>query len=126
MKKKFSASTWLLFLIPSLLGILLFLTPIPITNADGDTEWMVTVAVLANWMADNIASVVPWIMLVVLSVAAIGSLLFIAKKPNTDENVPFFDKLFNNVVVCEFCIIPKSGHTAKTNIVAIINVVVFA
>ncbi|WP_203332105.1 YjiH family protein [Planococcus beigongshangi] len=95
MKKKFSASTWLLFLIPSLLGILLFLTPIPITNADGDTEWMVTVAVLANWMADNIASVVPWIMLVVLSVAAIGSLLFIAKKPNTDENVPFFDKLFN-------------------------------
>lgn len=93
--KKFSTSTWLLFLIPSLLGILLFLVPIPITNADGDTEWMVTIAVLANWLADSIASIVPWIMLVILSIAAIGSLVYIAKKPNTDENVPFFDKLFN-------------------------------
>lgn len=93
--KKFSTSTWLLFLIPSLLGILLFLIPIPTTNADGDTEWMVTIAVLANWLADNIASFVPWIMLVLLSIAAIGSLVYITKKPNTDENVPFFDKLFN-------------------------------
>ncbi|MCM3610271.1 YjiH family protein [Planococcus sp. MERTA32b] len=93
--KKFSTSTWLLFLIPSLLGILLFLVPIPTTNADGDTEWMVTIAVLANWMADNIASVVPWILLVLLSIAAIGSLAYITKKPNKDENVPFFDKLFN-------------------------------
>lgn len=93
--KKFSTSTWLLFLIPSLLGILLFLIPIPTTNADGDTEWMVTIAVLANWMADSIASVVPWILLVLLSIAAIGSLAYITKKPNTNENVPFFDKLFN-------------------------------
>ncbi len=93
--KKFSTSTWLLFLLPSLLGILLFLIPIPTTNADGDTEWMVTIAVLANWLADNIASFVPWIMLVLLSIAAIGSLVYITKKPNTDEDVPFFDKLFN-------------------------------
>ncbi|MFC3210576.1 YjiH family protein [Planomicrobium okeanokoites] len=93
--KKFSTSTWLLFLLPSLLGILLFLIPIPTTNADGDTEWMVTIAVLANWLADNIASLVPWIMLVLLSIAAIGSLVYITKKPNTDEDVPFFDKLFN-------------------------------
>lgn len=93
--KKFSTSTWLLFLLPSLLGILLFLVPIPTTNADGDTEWMVTIAVLANWLADNIASFVPWIMLVLLSIAAIGSLVYITKKPNTDEDVPFFDKLFN-------------------------------
>lgn len=93
--KKFSTSTWLLFLLPSLLGILLFLVPIPTTNADGDTEWMVTIAVLANWLADNIASFVPWIMLVLLSIAAIGSLVYTTKKPNTDEDVPFFDKLFN-------------------------------
>ncbi|WP_084244132.1 YjiH family protein [Planomicrobium okeanokoites] len=93
--KKFSTSTWLLFLLPSLLGILLFLIPIPTTNADGDTEWMVTIAVLANWLADNIASFVPWIMLILLSIAAIGSLVYITKKPNTDEDVPFFDKLFN-------------------------------
>lgn len=96
MKKKFSISTWLLFLIPSLLGVLLFLTPIPTTNAEtGETEWMVTVAVLANWMAGNIESFVPWIMLALLTIAAVGSLLYIAKKPNSDDDVPFFDKLFN-------------------------------
>ncbi|MFD1032961.1 YjiH family protein [Metaplanococcus flavidus] len=94
--KKFSTSTWLLFLIPSLLGILLFLIPIPITNAEtGETEWLVTIAVLANWMAAQIESVVPWILLVILSIAALGSLVYITKKPNTDEDVPFFDKLFN-------------------------------
>lgn len=94
-KKKFSTSTWLLFLIPSLLGILLFLTPIPTTNDEGDTEWMVTVAVLANWLAGNITSIVPWLLLILLSVAALGSLAYITKKPNKDDDVPFLDKLFN-------------------------------
>lgn len=93
--KKFSASTWLLFLIPSLLGVLLFLVPVPTTNADGDTEWMVTIAVLANWMAGKIESFVPWIMLILLTIAALGSLFYITKKPNEDGDAPFFDKLFN-------------------------------
>ena len=94
--KKFSTSTWLLFLIPSLLGILLFLIPIPTTNAEtGETEWMVTIAVLANWLAGLIEPVVPWVLLVLLTVAAIGSLVYITKKPNEDDDAPFFDKLFN-------------------------------
>ncbi len=88
--KKFSASTWLLFLIPSLLGILLFLIPIP--TEDG---WMVTIAVLANLLAGSIESIVPWIMMVILIVAALGSLFFITKKVNEKESVSFVDKLFN-------------------------------
>lgn len=88
--KKFSTSTWLLFLIPSLLGILLFLVPIP--TEDG---WMVTIAVLANLMAGSIESIVPWIMMVILIVAALGSLVFITKKVNETEHVSFIDKLFN-------------------------------
>ena len=88
--KKFSASTWLLFLIPSLLGILLFLVPIP--TEDG---WKVTIAVLADLMAGSIESFVPWIVLVILVVAAVGSLAFVAKKENTSDEVPFFEKLFN-------------------------------
>lgn len=94
--KKFSTSTWLLFLIPSLLGILLFLIPIPTTNAEtGETEWMVTIAVLANWLAGLIEPVVPWVLLVLLTVAAVGSLVYITKKPNVADDAPFFDKLFN-------------------------------
>ena len=88
--KKFSASTWLLFLLPSFLGVLLFLIPIP--TADG---WKVTIAVLAGLLADSIASFVPWVVLAVLLIAAIGSLLFIGKKENTSDTVPFFEKLFN-------------------------------
>lgn len=91
--KKYSAATWLLFLIPSLLGILLFLVPIPITNDEGATEWMVTIAVLANWMAAKIEGVVPWVMTGLLIIAAIGSLFFIAKK-ETDEP-SFVERLFN-------------------------------
>lgn len=88
--KKFSASTWLLFLIPSFLGILLFLIPIPT-----DEGWKVTIAVLADLMAGQIESFVPWVMLVILVIAALGSLAFIAKKENTSDTVPFFEKLFN-------------------------------
>lgn len=88
--KKFSASTWLLFLIPSFLGILLFLIPIPT-----DEGWKVTIAVLAGLMAGQIESFVPWVMLVILVIAALGSLAFIAKKENTSDSVPFFEKLFN-------------------------------
>src|SRR5690606_11718128 len=88
--KKFSISTWLLFLIPSLLGIILFLVPIPT-----DEGWMVTIAVLANLMAGSIESIVPWIMMGILIVAALGSLVFITKKVNETDYVPFMDKLFN-------------------------------
>ncbi|AUD14661.1 MULTISPECIES: YjiH family protein [unclassified Planococcus (in: firmicutes)] len=88
--KKFSVSTWLLFLIPSFLGILLFLVPIPT-----DEGWKVTIAVLADLMAGQIESFVPWVMLVILIIAALGSLAFIAKKENTSDTVPFFEKLFN-------------------------------
>ena len=88
--KKFSASTWLLFLIPSFLGILLFLIPIPTEEG-----WKVTIAVLAGIMAGQIESFVPWVMLVILIIAALGSLAFIGKKENTSDTVPFFEKLFN-------------------------------
>ncbi|MDS8740841.1 hypothetical protein RLK11_00055, partial [Streptococcus pneumoniae] len=82
--------TWLLFLIPSFLGILLFLIPIPT-----DEGWKVTIAVLAGIMAGQIESFVPWVMLAILIIAALGSLAFIAKKENTSDTVPFFEKLFN-------------------------------
>ncbi|HSP23410.1 MAG TPA: YjiH family protein [Planococcus sp. (in: firmicutes)] len=88
--KKFSTSTWLLFLIPSLLGVLLFIVPVP--TEDG---WSVTIAVLANWMAGLIEPVVAWIMTGILLIAAIGSLIVIARPVKEGHEVSFFDKLFN-------------------------------
>lgn len=54
-----------------------------------------TIAVLAGIMAGQIESFVPWVMLIILIIAALGSLAFIAKKENTSDTVPFFEKLFN-------------------------------
>ncbi len=88
--KKFRFSTWLLFLIPSFIGILLFLVPIPT-----DDGWKVTIAVLASMMAGAIESFVPWVVLAILLVAALGSLAYIGKKENTSDRIPFFEKLFN-------------------------------
>lgn len=88
--KKFSASTWILFLVPSLLGVLLFIVPVKY-----DGEWIVSIALLANLMADAIAPIAPWIMLVILLIAAIGSVLAIFRKVNEKHDAPFFEKLFN-------------------------------
>nr|WP_221300850.1 YjiH family protein [Planococcus koreensis] len=93
--KKFPTSTWLLFLIPSLLGILLFLVPIPTIDDEGQTIWMVTIAVLANALAGAIDAFTPWIMMMILIIAAIGSLIFITRKVKEGHKVSFFDRLFN-------------------------------
>lgn len=54
-----------------------------------------TIAVLAGIMAGQIESFVPWVMLVILIIAALGSLAFIARKENTSDTVSFSEKLFN-------------------------------
>ncbi len=88
--KKFSTSTWLLFLIPSLLGVLLFIVPVP--TEDG---WSVSIAVLANMMAGLIEPFVSWIVTGILIIAAVGSLVMITRTVKEGHKVSFFDKLFN-------------------------------
>lgn len=88
--KKFTLSTWLLFLIPSIMGVFLFIVPIPT-----DDGWVVPIALLANLMAGILEPIAPWIMLVIMLVAAIGSILSITKKVNDHHTVSFFDRLFN-------------------------------
>ena len=68
MKKKFSLSTWLLFLIPSIVGVVLFMIPLP----DGDAM-RVPIASLANILAGFLAPVIQWIALITVAIAAIGS-----------------------------------------------------
>src|SRR5690606_16494365 len=48
-----------------------------------------------NLTAGSIESIVPWSMMGILIVAALGSLVFITKKVNETDYVPFMDKLFN-------------------------------
>lgn len=86
--KKHSLSTWFLFLIPSILGILLFMIPLKLTG-----EWKVPIATFADLLATFVAPVMPWIATIALIIAAVGSILFLFI--STDDKQPsFFVNLF--------------------------------
>ncbi|MBM7095495.1 MULTISPECIES: YjiH family protein [Alteribacter] len=85
-----SGSFWK-FLIPSLIGIGLFMTPVPV-----DGEVTIPVAILANLLEDTLASVLPAILTIIISLSFIGSLIAILMKkgkPQTFSNTPFVERL---------------------------------
>ena len=71
--KKFSISTWLLFLLPSILGIVLFMIPLKF-----ESGWKVPIAKLADTLSVAIAPIMPWTATIILIIAALGSVLFLA------------------------------------------------
>lgn len=87
--KRFSLSTWLVFLLPSIIGVLLFMIPIPTEEG-----WKIPVAMLANWVAGYISNIMPWTVTIVLIITAV---LTLATKLSgkTDAAHSFFLQLFN-------------------------------
>lgn len=87
--KKHSLSTWFLFLVPSILGVILFMVPLKLTG-----DWKVPIATLADLLSGFIAPIMPWTATIALIIAAIGSITFLFI--NTDNQKPsFFINLFN-------------------------------
>ena len=72
--KKFSLSTWLLFLLPSIAGVILFMIPLPINDG-----FQIPIAWLASLLSTLLEPVVQWVALVTLLIAAIGSIIFLFK-----------------------------------------------
>ncbi|MEK3952388.1 nucleoside recognition GATE domain-containing membrane protein YjiH [Psychrobacillus psychrotolerans] len=70
--KKFSLSTWLLFLLPSIAGVILFMIPLPI-----DEGIQIPIAWFASILSTLLEPVVQWVALVTLLIAAIGSIIFL-------------------------------------------------
>lgn len=87
--KKFSLSTWLLFLIPSIIGIFLFMIPFKFEG-----EWKIPVAILANMVAGAVEPIMPWTVTIVMILAALGSIIYQFKKDPNPEDQTFFEKLF--------------------------------
>ena len=87
--KKFSMSTWLLFLLPSIIGIFLFTIPFKMEG-----EWKIPVAILANLVAGYVEPIMPWTVTVVMILAALGSIGFQFSKDTNHEEQSFFEKLF--------------------------------
>ncbi|EGQ26918.1 nucleoside recognition domain protein [Sporosarcina newyorkensis 2681] len=86
--KKYTASTWFVFLIPSLLGIMLFMIPLPFQDG-----WKVPIAKLADIMAGSLEPIISQLMMVMIILSALGSVLFlfVRKDPRRPS---FFVNLF--------------------------------
>lgn len=70
--KKFSLSTWFYFLIPSIIGIILFMIPVKF----GD-EWKVPIAKFAAILSTALEPAMPMSAMIIIVIAALGSLLFL-------------------------------------------------
>ncbi|MCZ2260905.1 YjiH family protein [Sporosarcina sp. G11-34] len=87
--KKHNLSTWLLFLIPSILGIILFMIPLKLTD-----EWKVPIATLAAILSESVAPIMPWTATIILIIAALGSLVYLFRSKD-EVNPSFITGLFN-------------------------------
>lgn len=83
MMKKHSLSTWFLFLIPSILGIMFFMVPVKLTE-----DWKVPIATFADLLSTAVAPIMPWTATIILIIAAIGSVIHLFV--STDGKQPSF------------------------------------
>lgn len=70
--KKFNLSTWLLFLVPSILGIILFMIPLKF-----ESGWKVPIAKFADILSGILEPYMPMAAMVVIVIAALGSVVFL-------------------------------------------------
>lgn len=70
--KKHAISTWFIFLIPSILGIILFMIPLPFAAG-----WKVPIAKLADLLAGSLEPIIPQLMMYLIIISAVGSILFL-------------------------------------------------
>ncbi|MBN8207833.1 YjiH family protein [Bacillus sp. NTK071] len=85
---KLSSEGILKFALPSLIGIFLFMIPIP--NDEGVT---IPIAKLAGWLQGLFGTTLPAIMTIVISITAILTTIAVVIKPNWVTNRPFMVSL---------------------------------
>ncbi len=88
----FKISSHLKFIVPSLLGILLFI--VPFYNAE-DQSVTIIIAILATWIQEALADSLSLIMMLIISITAIGTLIVKLMGPDKLNKTPFFKQLFN-------------------------------
>ncbi|MDQ0271823.1 YjiH family protein [Cytobacillus purgationiresistens] len=78
------------FLIPSILGILLFMTPLSFNG-----EVTIPIAILSGWIQDLLADYLPLMMMIIIILTLAGTLMTKLAKPSFIMNSPFFKNLFD-------------------------------
>ncbi|WP_405097619.1 YjiH family protein [Oceanobacillus sp. FSL H7-0719] len=89
MLKDYKLKDYLLFIIPSFIGILLFITPV--STGDGTT---IPIALLAGWVENLLAPYLSLIMMLIIIITAVCSLIGWFSKGKAYEKTPFFKGLF--------------------------------
>lgn len=82
------------FVIPSLLGVFLFMTPISIGG-----EITIPVAVLSKWVQSTFADVLPMVLLLLVMITAVGTLVTKIFSPKFIIKNDFLNTLFNVTLV---------------------------
>ncbi|UOR11160.1 YjiH family protein [Halobacillus amylolyticus] len=88
----FKVSSHLKFILPSLLGIFLFMVPF---YNPGDGSVTILIAIMAGWIQGALANYLSLIMMLIISITAIGTVLVKLVGPDKLDNTPFFKQLFN-------------------------------
>ncbi|MCR1900025.1 YjiH family protein [Irregularibacter muris] len=89
-KKKFASRDLFLFIIPSLIGVLIFMTPIKYAG-----EYTIPVAVLSNLLLDKFIAIIPTFMTIFICLTGLGTLMTKLFKPSVITKNGFLNNLFN-------------------------------
>ena len=88
------AIDYLRFIIPSIIGILIFMTPFPITDPEtGDKSLTIPIAIISGWLQDSVGSILPAIMTFIIVLTAVLTLIARLGKPGFIMNNEFWHKL---------------------------------
>lgn len=88
--KQYRLSDHLRFIIPSLLGIFLFIVPIKVNDT-----FTIPIAIFANWIQDKLADHLSFIMMVIIVITAIFTIIAKVAGKNSFQRTPFFQSLFH-------------------------------
>lgn len=89
-QKRFSIQQILKFLIPSAVGVFLFMMPVPYNGS-----YNISIAIITSKLTALLADIMPAIVYIVITLSAFGYLIYKLAKPKFMVESPFFTKLFN-------------------------------
>lgn len=89
-RRQLTWNDYLKFIIPSILGILLFMTPLT-----HEGEMTILVALLSNAFSNALGDLISVIVLIIITISALLTLIYRISKPNFIENSEFLKSIFD-------------------------------
>ena len=89
-KKKYSGGEYSRFIIPSLIGVILFMVPLKFNG-----EYTIPVAILSNWFSSILENLLPTIITLLITFTGIMTIIYKVFKPDFIEKSKGLKGLFN-------------------------------